>query len=62
MVLNLALENEIVTLMERIFELSTKATNDQPSTKDLKEIKGDLVFKEKEMKNSQNTYEGLMIG
>ncbi|KAI8618335.1 hypothetical protein BC830DRAFT_1061535 [Chytriomyces sp. MP71] len=57
---NVIMEKEIVHLLGRIKSLAKSDVN-FPSQQDHEELQNDLKFKEKEMRNSENTMEGLMI-
>ncbi|KAJ3299109.1 Intraflagellar transport protein 74 [Rhizoclosmatium sp. JEL0117] len=58
---NHEIERDIVQLLHRIKNLAKSDPSKLPSQQDHQELQSDLKFKEKEMKNSENTSEGLMI-
>ncbi|KAJ3342488.1 Intraflagellar transport protein 74 [Gonapodya sp. JEL0774] len=53
------LEREICEHLEKIAALSRKDLSALPTHDDFKELQGDLKFKEKEMKTSENTLEAI---
>lgn len=58
---NFAVESNIARLLENIQVLAKSNDPKQmPSSQTYLELKGDLKFKEKEMKNSESTYEALV--
>jgi intraflagellar transport protein 74 len=57
---NIQTEKNIVALLEQIKNLAKHES--MPSQSEHRELQGDLKFKEKEMKNSENTMDALMIG
>ncbi|KXS11345.1 hypothetical protein M427DRAFT_72970 [Gonapodya prolifera JEL478] len=56
---NTVMERDICDSLERIATLARKDVTAIPSQDEYKELQGDLKFKEKEMKNSENTLEVL---
>ncbi|KAJ3017081.1 UNVERIFIED_CONTAM: Intraflagellar transport protein 74 [Siphonaria sp. JEL0065] len=58
---NQEIEKDIVQLLHRIKNLAKNDVSRLPSQQDHQELQSDLKFKEKEMRNSENTTEGLMI-
>ena len=57
---NTETQESIVSLLQKIDELSKLDVQNLPSAKEVQELKGDVNFKEKELKNSENTAEGLL--
>ncbi|KAI9203192.1 uncharacterized protein BJ171DRAFT_569171 [Polychytrium aggregatum] len=58
---NTTTEKNIVTLLERIKNLSKHETEPMPSVANMKELESDLKFKEKEMQKSESTVEALQL-
>ncbi|KAJ3132641.1 Intraflagellar transport protein 74 [Physocladia obscura] len=58
---NETIERDIVSLLHRIKTLAKNDGSKLPSQQDHQELQSDLKFKEKEMKNSESTMEGLII-
>lgn len=56
---NAQTEQSIVALLDRIKSLAKNEA--LPSKSEHRELQGDLKFKEREMKNSENTMDGLLI-
>ena len=57
---NAELERNIEELLHRLSSLSRKSISNLPSASGFSEMKSDLAFKEKEMKNSENTMDALL--
>ncbi|KAJ3020606.1 Intraflagellar transport protein 74 [Thoreauomyces humboldtii] len=55
---NATIENKIVAMLDRMRVLSK--TEQLPSPEGFQDLQGDLRFKEKEMRNSENTMEALL--
>ncbi|KAJ3379476.1 Intraflagellar transport protein 74, partial [Entophlyctis sp. JEL0112] len=58
---NSELEKEIVRRLHQIKNLAKNDASKLPSQQEHQNLQSDLRFKEKEMKNSENTMDGLMI-
>lgn len=59
---NAECEQTIVSLLDAIKNLSKANSSSLPSQDEFQELQGDLKFKEKEMKNSENTADALLLG